>query len=62
MRISVQSDPFDYGAECAGFGPGGRNVGAVVTFLGVVRDESRQPRPDGDRALSGHDRTGDHEP
>ncbi len=40
MRVRVQSEPFDYGAECAGFGRGGRDVGAVVTFLGVVRDDS----------------------
>ena len=40
MQVRVQSAPFDYGAECAGFGQGGRNVGAVVTFLGVVRDDS----------------------
>lgn len=39
MRVRVQSAPFDYGAECAGFGLGGRGVGAVVTFLGVVRDD-----------------------
>ncbi len=40
MRVRVQAEPFNYGAECAGFGQGGRDVGAVVTFLGVVRDES----------------------
>lgn len=40
MQVRVQSVPFDYGAECAGFGQGGRKVGAVVTFLGVVRDDS----------------------
>ncbi|SPH23409.1 Molybdopterin synthase catalytic subunit [Defluviimonas aquaemixtae] len=40
MRIHVQREPFDYGAECANFGQGGRDVGAVVTFLGVVRDDS----------------------
>lgn len=44
MRVRVQAEPFDYGAECAGFGRdpegGGRDVGAVVTFLGVVRDDS----------------------
>ncbi|WP_347312158.1 molybdenum cofactor biosynthesis protein MoaE [Defluviimonas sp. SAOS-178_SWC] len=40
MRVRIQSEPFDYGAECAGFGQGGRDVGAVVTFLGVVRDDS----------------------
>ncbi len=40
MRVRVQSERFDYGAECADFGRGGRDVGAVVTFLGVVRDDS----------------------
>ncbi len=40
MRVRVQSEPFSYGAECADFGQGGRDVGAVVTFLGVVRDDS----------------------
>lgn len=40
MQVRVQSAPFDYGAECAGFGLGGPNVGAVVTFLGSVRDDS----------------------
>ena len=40
MQVRVQAGPFDYGAECAGFGHGGRDVGAVVTFLGVVRDDS----------------------
>lgn len=40
MRVRVQSEPFDFGAECANFGTGGRDVGAVVTFLGVVRDDS----------------------
>ena len=40
MRIRVQSEPFDYGTECAGFGQGGRGIGAVVTFLGIVRDDS----------------------
>ncbi|HQU69827.1 MAG TPA: molybdenum cofactor biosynthesis protein MoaE [Albidovulum sp.] len=39
MRVRIQSAPFDYGAECAGFGLGGAGVGAVVTFLGVVRDD-----------------------
>lgn len=40
MQVRVQSAPFDYGAECTDFGQGGRDVGAVVTFLGVVRDDS----------------------
>jgi len=38
MRVRVQAGPFDYGAESAAFAPaGGRDVGAVVSFLGVVR-------------------------
>lgn len=40
MEIRVQAEPFDFGAECASFGQGGRDVGAVVTFMGVVRDDS----------------------
>lgn len=39
MAVRVQSAPFDYGGECARFGTGGRGAGAVVTFLGVVRDD-----------------------
>ena len=42
MRVRVQAEPFDFGAECSRFGQGGRDVGAVVTFLGVVRDDSGQ--------------------
>lgn len=38
MRISVQSEPFDPGAEVNGFATGGAGMGAVVTFTGVVRD------------------------
>ncbi|MDO5530154.1 MAG: molybdenum cofactor biosynthesis protein MoaE [Paracoccus sp. (in: a-proteobacteria)] len=37
MRISVQTEPFDLGAELAGFG---RGAGAVVTFTGLVRDDT----------------------
>ncbi len=40
MQVRVQAGPFDYGVECAGFGQGKHGVGAVVTFLGVVRDDS----------------------
>lgn len=40
MPVRVQAEPFDFGAECARFGQGGRDVGAVVTFFGVVRDDS----------------------
>ena len=39
MRIRVQSEPFDTGAELAGFGadPETGDVGAIVSFTGVVR-------------------------
>ena len=40
MKISVQSAPFDFAAETASFGQGRDDVGAVVTFTGVVRDDS----------------------
>ncbi|MEI4485176.1 molybdenum cofactor biosynthesis protein MoaE [Frigidibacter sp. MR17.14] len=39
-RVRVQAEPFDHGAEVTGFGIGRRDVGAVVSFLGVVRDDS----------------------
>jgi len=35
-RVRIQSTPFDVGAELAGFGAG-EDVGAVVSFTGVVR-------------------------
>ena len=38
MRILVQSEPFDVGAETARFGKGHQNVGALVTFTGIVRN------------------------
>lgn len=39
MRIAVQSEPFDLGAEVAGFASGVKGAGAVVSFTGLVRDE-----------------------
>lgn len=39
MRISVQEAAFDLGAEIAGFGASG-NAGAIVTFSGIVRDDT----------------------
>ncbi|MGB5869275.1 MAG: molybdenum cofactor biosynthesis protein MoaE [Albidovulum sp.] len=39
MAIRLQSDPFDYGAECALFARTAKGAGAVVTFLGIVRDD-----------------------
>ena len=40
MKISVQEAPFDAGAEIAGFGAGRADIGAVVTFTGLVRDDT----------------------
>lgn len=39
MRISVQSAPFDQGAELSAFTAGLQGAGAVVSFTGLVRDE-----------------------
>ncbi|MFN3576132.1 MAG: molybdenum cofactor biosynthesis protein MoaE [Tabrizicola sp.] len=39
MRIAVQSEAFDLGAEVAAFAAGVRGAGAVVSFTGLVRDE-----------------------
>jgi molybdopterin synthase catalytic subunit len=38
MRVRVQAEPFDLGAELAAFARGRGDIGAVVTFTGVVRD------------------------
>ncbi|SMX40615.1 molybdenum cofactor biosynthesis protein MoaE [Maliponia aquimaris] len=38
MRVIVQEAPFDFGAEAAGFAAGRHDMGAVVTFTGIVRD------------------------
>ena len=38
MRIAVQTEPFDLGAEANAFAAGASGAGAVVTFTGVVRD------------------------
>jgi molybdopterin synthase catalytic subunit len=38
MTIRVQSEPFDTGAELNNFASGRSDVGAVVSFTGVVRD------------------------
>ena len=40
MAVRVQSEPFDLGAELAGFAKDRRDVGAQVSFTGVVRDDS----------------------
>jgi molybdopterin synthase catalytic subunit len=38
MRVSVQEAPFDLGAEASQFAMGHAQMGAIVTFTGVVRD------------------------
>lgn len=38
MAARIQAAPFDLGAEVAAFGQGRADVGAIVTFTGVVRD------------------------
>ena len=38
MRIAVQAEAFDAGAELVRFAEGRRDVGAIVTFSGLVRD------------------------
>lgn len=44
MQVRVQSEPFDYGAECAAFAKScPHNTGAVVTFCGLVRDAVDAP-------------------
>ena len=39
MTVRVQSDPFDLGAELAGFASGRTDIGAQVSFTGLVRDD-----------------------
>jgi molybdopterin synthase catalytic subunit len=40
MRLSVQPQPFDLGLESNAFAAGAKGAGAVVTFTGVVRDNT----------------------
>lgn len=49
IRVVVQDADFDAGAEVARLGSGPDNVGAVVSFVGVVRAES-----EGEKLLSLH--------
>ncbi|NNE52199.1 MAG: molybdenum cofactor biosynthesis protein MoaE [Sulfitobacter sp.] len=43
MRVSVQEQAFDLGAESTAFAAGHRDMGAIVTFTGVVRDLPDDP-------------------
>lgn len=38
MTLRVQSEPFDAGVELTAFSAGHRDVGAIVSFTGIVRD------------------------
>ena len=40
MRLSVQTQPFDLGHESNAFAAAAPSAGALVTFTGVVRDNS----------------------
>lgn len=43
MRIIVQEQPFDLGIEAGAFSTGRHDMGAIVTFTGVVRDDPANP-------------------
>lgn len=43
MRIVVQEQPFDLGAEASAFAASRTDMGAIVTFTGVVRDDPANP-------------------
>ncbi|MGB8812960.1 MAG: molybdenum cofactor biosynthesis protein MoaE [Paracoccaceae bacterium] len=40
MRVVVQQQPFDFGAESTAFAKSVANAGAIVTFTGIVRDSA----------------------
>lgn len=41
MRVIVQEEAFDFGREAQAFASGHSNMGAIVTFTGVVRDSDK---------------------
>lgn len=41
MRIVVQDAPFDFGREAESFAKAQTNMGAVVTFTGIVRESTK---------------------
>ncbi|XDA97356.1 molybdenum cofactor biosynthesis protein MoaE [Sulfitobacter sp. LCG007] len=43
MRVSVQEEAFDVGAESSAFARRCANMGAMVTFTGIVRDLPGNP-------------------
>ena len=42
MQVRVQAEEFDFGAEADRFAAGRHDMGAVVTFTGIVRDTDAQ--------------------
>lgn len=47
LRVLVQEDDFDVGAELAALGKGRAEVGAVASFVGLVRDRGDAADPAG---------------
>ncbi|MCX7558773.1 molybdenum cofactor biosynthesis protein MoaE [Sulfitobacter sp. F26204] len=43
MRVAVQEAPFDLGQESIDFARGRHEMGAIVTFTGLVRDSPEDP-------------------
>ena len=43
MRVVVQEQPFEIGAETTNFAVGHKEMGAIVTFTGIVRDLPGNP-------------------
>ena len=43
MRVVVQEQPFDIGAETTTFASGHKDMGAIVTLTGIVRDLPGDP-------------------
>ena len=43
MRVVVQEQPFEIGAETTNFAAEHKEMGAIVTFTGIVRDLSGNP-------------------
>jgi molybdopterin synthase catalytic subunit len=41
MRIAVQPQPFDMGAEANAFAKTAQGAGAIVTFTGITRDSAK---------------------
>ena len=40
MKIRIQSEDFDVAAECARLTDGNKNIGALLTFTGLCRDDA----------------------